>query len=126
MRNPAAVEELIAYLEKRRGYIPDYQQRKRAGLWIASTRVEKYNDWAVSGRCKHQGMSWSPQGVLALAALEAARRNGELVVWREDRSPRSERCQNRAGRLIAEPAHQLANARIFLDGEHRPWLKRDL
>jgi hypothetical protein len=86
VRNPAAVEELIAYLEKRRGYIPDYQQRKRAGLWIASTRVEKYNDWAVSGRCKHQGMSWSPQGVLALAALEAARRNGELESWREDRT----------------------------------------
>ena len=86
VRNPAAVEELIAYLEKRRAYIPDYQQRQRAGLWIASTRVEKYNDWAVSARCKDQGMSWSPQGVLALAALEAARRNGELDTWRRDRT----------------------------------------
>ena len=84
VRNPAAVEELIAYLEKRRAYIPNYQQRQRAGLWIASTRVEKYNDWAVSARCKHQGMSWSPQGVLALAALEAVRRNGELDAWRRD------------------------------------------
>ena len=86
VRNPAAVEELIAYLEKRRAYIPDYQQRQRAGLWIASTRVEKYNDWAVSARCKNQGMSWSPQGVLALAALEAARRNCELDAWRRDRA----------------------------------------
>lgn len=86
VRNPASVEELIGYLEKRRAYIPDYDQRKRAGLWIASTRVEKYNDWAVSARCKHQGMSWSPQGVLALAALEAARRNGELDAWRRDRA----------------------------------------
>jgi Uncharacterised protein family (UPF0236) len=85
VRNPAAVEELIAYLEKRRAYIPNYEQRQRAGLWIASTRVEKYNDWAVSARCKHQGMSWSPQGVLALAALEAARRNGELDEWRRVR-----------------------------------------
>jgi len=85
VNNPAAVTELIGYLEKRRGYIPDYQQRRRAGLWIASTPVEKFNDWAVSGRCKHQGMSWSPQGVLALAALEAARRNGELNSWRQDR-----------------------------------------
>jgi uncharacterized protein UPF0236 len=84
VKDPAAVEELIAYLEKRRAYIPDYQQRQRAGLWIASTRVEKYNDWAVSARCKHQGMSWSPRGVLALAALEAARRNGELDAWRRD------------------------------------------
>jgi len=86
VRNPAAVEELIAYLEKRRAYIPNYQQRQQAGLWIASTRVEKYNDWVVSARCKHQGMSWSPQGVLALAALEAARRNGELDDWRRDRA----------------------------------------
>jgi Uncharacterised protein family (UPF0236) len=86
VRNPASVEELIAYLEKRRAYIPNYEQRQRAGLWIASTRVEKYNDWAVSARCKHQGMSWSPQGVLALAALEAARRNGELDEWRRVRA----------------------------------------
>jgi hypothetical protein len=86
VRNPAAVEELIAYLEKRRAYIPNYQQRQQAGLWIASTRVEKLNDWAVSARCKHQGMSWSPHGVLALAALEAARRNGELDDWRRDRA----------------------------------------
>ena len=48
VRNPEAVEELIGYLEKRRAYIPDYEQRQRAGLWIASTRVEKFNDWAVS------------------------------------------------------------------------------
>ena len=86
VRNPEALEELIGYLEKRRGYIPDYQQRQRAGLWIASTRVEKFNDWAVSERCKHRGMSWSPRGVLALAALEAARRNGELDRWRQDRA----------------------------------------
>ena len=74
VRNPASVEELIGYLEKRRASIPDYEQRQRAGLGIASNRVEKDNDWAVSARCKHQGMSWSPQGGLALAALEAARR----------------------------------------------------
>jgi hypothetical protein len=85
VRAPKGVEELIGYLEKRRAYIPDYQERQREGLWIASTRVEKFNDWAVSERCKHRGMSWSPEGVLALAALEAARRNGELDRWRRDR-----------------------------------------
>jgi Uncharacterised protein family (UPF0236) len=84
VRNPKALEDLIGYLEKRRGYIPDYGERQRAGLWIASTRVEKFNDWAVSGRCKHQGMSWSSEGVLALAALEAAAENGELDAWRRD------------------------------------------
>ena len=86
VRNAKALEDLIGYLEKRRGYLPHYEQRQRAGLWIASTRVEKYNDWAVSARCKHQGMSWSPQGVLALALLEAARRNGELEEWRRVRA----------------------------------------
>ena len=84
VRNPGAIEDLIGYLEKRRAYIPDYQQRRRAGLWIASTRVEKFNDWAVSARCKHQGMSWTPQGVLCLAALEAARQNGDLDDWRRN------------------------------------------
>jgi Uncharacterised protein family (UPF0236) len=85
VRTPSGVEDLIGYLEKRRAYIPDYQRRQREGLWIASTRVEKFNDWAVSGRCKHRGMSWTPEGVLALAALESARRNGELEHWRRDR-----------------------------------------
>jgi hypothetical protein len=100
VRNPQAVADLIGYLEKRRGYIPDYQQRQRAGFWIASTRVEKFNDWAVSGRCKHRGMSWSPQGVLALAALEAARRNGELDRWRQDRELPE--------RTLPEPMRQVA------------------
>ena len=84
-RKPKWIDDLIGYLEKRRSYLPNYGERKEAGLWIASTRVEKFNDWAVSGRCKHRGMSWSPQGVLALAALEVARRNGDLDRWRQDR-----------------------------------------
>jgi hypothetical protein len=29
-------------------------------------------------------MSWTAEGVLALAILEAARRNGELDAWRRD------------------------------------------
>jgi hypothetical protein len=47
--------------------------------------VEKFNDWAVSCRCKGRGMSGTAEGVLALAVLEAARRNGELDSWRRDR-----------------------------------------
>ena len=100
VRNPTAVEELIGYLEKRRASIPDYEQRQRAGLWIASTRVEKFNDWAVSARCKSRGMSWSPAGVLALAALEAARRNGELDEWRRGREL--------PGHRLPEPVRQAA------------------
>jgi Uncharacterised protein family (UPF0236) len=100
VRNSRAVEELIAYLEKRRAYLPNYEQRQRAGFWIASTRVEKFNDWAVSVRCKHQGMSWSPHGVLALAALETARRNGELDEWR--------RVRELPERTLPEPIRQAA------------------
>jgi hypothetical protein len=100
VRNRAAVEELIGYLERRRAYLPDYGQRQRAGLWIASTRVEKYNDWAVSERCKHRGMSWSPSGVLALAAFEAARQNGELDDWR--------RLRELPERPMPEPVRQAA------------------
>ena len=89
MKNGEALEELIGYLEARHPYLPDYEARRRAGLWIASNRVEKFNDWSVSIRCKHRGMEWTEAGVVALASLEAARRNGELPVWRaEHRLPR--------------------------------------
>ena len=82
MKDVEALEELIGYLEARRPYLPDYEARQRAGVWIASNRVEKFNDWSVSARCKHQGMEWTEAGVVSLAVLEAARRNGELPTWR--------------------------------------------
>ena len=84
MRNVEVLEDLIGYLEARRPYLPDYATRQRAGLWIASNRVEKFNDWSVSARCKHQGMEWTEAGVVSLAVLEAARRNGELPTWRAE------------------------------------------
>jgi hypothetical protein len=82
MRDVEALEDLIGYLEVRRGDLPDDEARQRAGLWIASNRVEKFNDGSVSARCKHQGMEWTEAGVVSLAVLEAARRNGELSSWR--------------------------------------------
>jgi hypothetical protein len=84
-RKPDGIDGLIGYLEKRRAYRPDSKARKEAGRWIASTRVEKFNAWGVSQRCQWRGMSWTPAGVAALAVLEAARRNGELDAWRQDR-----------------------------------------
>ncbi|MCL2118690.1 MAG: hypothetical protein FWH27_09730, partial [Planctomycetaceae bacterium] len=65
------VEGLIDYLIRKRSGIADYESRHDQGLWIASTRVEKWNDVAVSERCKHRGMSWTETGVLAIA-LHAA------------------------------------------------------
>jgi hypothetical protein len=85
MRNREVLEHLIDYLEARRPYLPDSEARQRAGLWIASNRVEKFNDWSVSARCKHQGMEWTAAGVVSLAVLEAARRKGELSHWRAQR-----------------------------------------
>ena len=82
---PDWIDELIKYLEARRPYLPDYKAREEAGQPLASHRVEKFNDWAVSERCKGRGMSWTAEGVVALAVLEAARRNGELEAWRRDR-----------------------------------------
>jgi hypothetical protein len=82
MRDVEVLEELISYLESRRPYLPDYAARQRAGRWIASNRVEKFNDWSVSARCKHRGMEWTEAGVVSLAVLESARCNGELPAWR--------------------------------------------
>ena len=65
------VEELIDYLLRKRSWVADYEGRQSAGQWIASTRVEKWNDVAVSERCKHRGMSWTQPGVLSMA-LHAA------------------------------------------------------
>jgi hypothetical protein len=83
-RSPQKITELIRYLLRRRDQLPNYAARHEAGLMITSNRVEKWNDWAVSERCKRRGMSWTPNGVLCLAAFEAARRNQELDTWRQD------------------------------------------
>ncbi len=86
VRSRPAWDQFVEYVQKRRAYLPNYSDRKQAGLWIASNRVEKLNDWAVSQRCKGNGMDWTREGVVALAVLEATRRNGELSIWRRIRS----------------------------------------
>jgi hypothetical protein len=85
IRHPRQIDKLIDYLEDQRPYIPDYKGRRAAGLWIASDRVEEFDNWSVSLRRKHRGTGWTTEGVLALAALETARRNGELDAWRKRR-----------------------------------------
>ena len=78
------IETVRDYMIKRRAYIVDYQRRVKNREWIASTQVEKFNDFSVAIRCKKEnGMRWSSAGVEAIAALEVARRNGELESWRE-------------------------------------------
>lgn len=81
--NKPKIRRLIRYLKARLPIIPNYLLCRSQGEWIANTRVEVFNNWAVSSRCKRQGSSWSPAGVTAVAALTAAQRNAELEVWRQ-------------------------------------------
>jgi len=67
-RNAKRIDDLIGYLLRKKRQLVNYEVRHARGEWIASTRVEKWNDVAVSERCKHRGMSWTEAGVLAVAA----------------------------------------------------------
>jgi hypothetical protein len=75
------LERLKDYLERQRPHIPCYSVRKKLGLCNSSNRVEKANDLVVARRQKHDGMSWSPSGSIALAALATAARNNEIHRW---------------------------------------------
>lgn len=81
IKNQKALADLIGYLERNRPYIPCYSVRKRLGLWNSSNRGEKANDLVVSDRQKHNGMSWSKPGSVALAAVTALARNQEYKRW---------------------------------------------
>jgi len=78
---PAARDQLIASLQRNHAYIPCYAIRQTLGLRNSSNRGEKANDQVVSQRQKHNGMSWSPEGSVALAALTALIRNQEQDAW---------------------------------------------
>ena len=78
----AWIQQLMDYLASRRNYIPNYQDRHQAGLWIASTAVETWNDVAISTRCKRDGTHWTQDGVMTMASYQTARQNEELGSWR--------------------------------------------
>ena len=79
-----AAEALIGYFERNRAHIPCYALRKQLGLRNSSNRGEKANDLCVAGRQKHQGMSWSTTGSVALASVVTLRRNEQLERWCTD------------------------------------------
>jgi len=83
VKNPEQLEKLIAYLERNKPYIPCYEIRKELGLRNSSAIGEKMNDLLVSDRQKHNGMSWSKNGSVALAAITALKRNKEHKRWFE-------------------------------------------
>jgi hypothetical protein len=85
VKNDEKLSKLIAYLERNKEMIPCYAIRKSLGLRNSSAIGEKMNDLIVSSRQKHNGMSWSKIGSLALAALTTAKLNGESKAWLKKR-----------------------------------------
>ena len=81
IKREEARDQLIASLERHRPYIPCYAVRQALGLRNSSNRGEKANDLVVSERQKHNGMSWSPEGSVALAAVTALVRNQGQNAW---------------------------------------------
>lgn len=83
VKNEEALQKLITYLQRNTPYIPCYAVRKILELRNSSNIGEKMNDLLVSERQKHNGMSWSRNGSVALASITALVRNGELERWLE-------------------------------------------
>lgn len=81
IKSGVELQKLIGYLERQRPHILCYSVRNQLGLCNSSNRGEKENDLVVAQRQKHNGMSWSPPGSIALAALATAARNEELGSW---------------------------------------------
>ncbi len=84
IKNEAVMEKLIEYLYRNQPYIPCYAIRKQLGLRNSSNIGEKMNDLVVSNRQKHNGMSWSKPGSVALASLTVLKRNQEYKRWFEN------------------------------------------
>lgn len=87
VKNKKALEDVIDYLRRKEPYVACYALRKETGLRVSSNRVEKANDLVVAGRQKHNGMSWSKYGSGALAAITAAKVNGEIGRYIKHESP---------------------------------------
>ena len=85
MKNEDERIHLVQYLAKNRPMIPVYAVRRELGLRNSSNRGEKANDLLVADRQKHNGMSWSPSGSVALASVTALKQNREYHKWFRER-----------------------------------------
>jgi hypothetical protein len=81
IKNDDELKHLMNYLEKNRGMIPVYAVRRELGLRNSSNRGEKANDLLVAARQKHNGMSWSKSGSVALAYVTALKKNRTYKTW---------------------------------------------
>ena len=84
IRNEERIVQLTAYLEKNKAMIPAYEIRKKIGLRNSSNLGEKANELLVSHRQKHNGMSWSKTGSVALTSVTALKKNNEYLKWFQD------------------------------------------
>ena len=69
-RREDKLDELIAYLQKHRPYIPNYKQRRRRCQFNSSNAAERACNVLVAHRQKHKSMHWILQGADALCALQ--------------------------------------------------------
>jgi len=83
VKDNAVLKKLIDYLKRNTPYIPCYAIRKELGLCNSSAIGEKMNDLVVAERQKHNGMSWSKNGSVALASITSLKRNKEYKNWFE-------------------------------------------
>jgi hypothetical protein len=81
IKDESKLQVLIDYFERNRKYIPSYVIRDKLGLRNSSNIGEKMNDLIVSERQKHNGMSWSKSGSVALASITTIVRNNEQDNW---------------------------------------------
>jgi hypothetical protein len=79
------LDELLDYLQARRPFILNYQDRRQKRLYIGSGQAEKANDLIVARRQKHQGMHWSLETSDALATLKTLNLNQGWNLYWQDR-----------------------------------------
>ena len=60
------------------------EPRKELGIYNSSAIGEKMNDLVAAERQKHNGMSWSKNGSVALASITSLKRNNEDKKWFEE------------------------------------------
>ncbi len=86
IKDPSKIQEFIGYLNRNQHAIPVYENRKRLGLKNSSNVGEKANDRLVASRQKHNAMSWSKNGSVALASITAIKKNNEVQKWLDEGS----------------------------------------
>jgi len=74
-----AVEEFSTYIQRNRGFIPNYGERYRHGETISTSFVESTVNQVISKRfVKKQQMRWTPRGAPLLLQTRTKVLNGDL------------------------------------------------